>query len=153
MYLCVYIHPPFLQCYPLNVACRCSHVHRTMRTVSSSARLNKVTASEILHQFLMSRSHDCCLQRGPLFPIFPMSFWWLFNTWPGLEAILLDSPAIVQFRELWHDCFGKYGFLLISHSRFPLLSMMLKDTISFIFHVGTISLVLGLFHSASENPA
>jgi len=84
-----------------------------MRTVPSSARLNKVTASEMLHQFLMSRSHDCCLQRGPLFPIFPVSFWWLFDTWPGLEAILLDSLAIVKFRELWHDCLEKYGFLLI----------------------------------------
>jgi len=45
----------------LNVACRCSYICCTMQIMPSFAYLNKMIASEMLHQFLMLQRYKWCL--------------------------------------------------------------------------------------------
>jgi len=79
---------------------------RTMRIVSSFARLNKVATSETLFPNI----GECCLRLG---------------------------PAIIKFVNTRLFFAGNKSFFC-SHRRSPLLSMTLRDAISFILDVRVI---------------
>jgi len=63
--------------------------------------------------------------------------------------MFLSFPATVKFVLWTHDCSGKIQVSFCSHHRFPLLSMMLRDVISFIFDV--TSCIARSFYSVSDS--